>query len=108
MDDGLATVPLEGDFTVPFMLSFLMPSGFVLLTAVLFLLVEVVTLLTDAPEVLVAETLCLLLETAVLFLLTLLDAPTPPRVDTLLVNTLSEPVYALGVYLYLSDDTTWM
>ena len=40
-----------------------------------------------------ADVLTLLVGCAVLVLLTLLLLPMPPLVDTLLVNTLSDPVY---------------
>lgn len=48
-----------------------------------------VVLLPDAD----ADVLTLLVGCAVLVLLTLLLLPMPPLVDTLLVNTLSDPVY---------------
>lgn len=65
--------------------------------AVLFLLGVAATLLTDDVPDEADDADCLLeADDVVVVRLTLEEVPMPPRVDTLLVKTLSEPVYALG------------
>lgn len=71
----------------------------------------VATLLTDdVPDETDAADCLLLAAVAVeLVRLTLDEVPMPPRVDTLLVKTLSEPVYALGPCQWLTEGPvcTW-